>query len=51
MKHIKSDFRPKACVSTPGWTEGEGSKGQNSTFSEQCHVAYHIKGFMNAEPW
>ena len=21
-----------------------GSKGQNSTFSEQCHVAYQIKG-------
>ena len=24
--------------------QGVGSKGQNSTFSEHCHVAYQIKG-------
>ena len=44
MKHIKHDFRLKACVRPPGWTKGEWSKGQYSTFSEHGHVAYQIKG-------
>ena len=40
MKHIKRDFK----IQGPGWTKGVGSKSQNSTFSEQCHGAYQIKG-------
>ena len=44
MKHIQGNFRSKACVSPAGGLRGWGSKGQNSTFSEQCHVAYQIKG-------
>ena len=44
MKLIKSDFRSKACVSPPGLTYGQGSKGQNSTLSEHGHVAYQING-------
>ena len=43
MKHIKSDFRSKACDSPTEWTCGVGSKGQNSTLSEHGHVAYQIK--------
>ena len=43
MKHTKHDFLSKAFVSPHGWTEGVGSKGQNSTFSEHGHVAYQIK--------
>ena len=39
MKHIKRDFRSKACV----LTLGVGSVGQNSTFSEHGHVAYQNK--------
>ena len=41
MKHIKPDFRSKACVSRPRSTYGVWSKGQNSTLSEHGHVAYH----------
>ena len=39
MKHIKCDFRSKACL-----TPLVGSKGKNSTFSEHGHVAYQITG-------
>ena len=42
MKHIKGDFRSKACVSPPG-DLGVGSKDHNSTFSEHGQVAYQIK--------
>ena len=41
-KHIKRDFRSKACVS-PLRTSVVGSKGKNSTFSKHGHVAYKIK--------
>ena len=44
MKHIKRDFRSKACVSPPWWTYGAGLKGQDLSFSEHSHVAYQIKG-------
>ena len=37
MEHIKPDFL------TPWVDLRVGSKGQNSTFSEHGHVAYHIK--------
>ena len=33
MKHIKRDFRLKACVSPPGWTLGMGSKSKIRTQS------------------
>ena len=42
MKHIKRDYRSKACVPPPGWTYGVGSNGQNATFSEHGHVAKQI---------
>ena len=32
----------------PPVTLGLGSKGQNSTLTEHGHVAYQIKGMMNA---
>ena len=51
MKHIKSNFWSKACDSTSGWTQVEGSKDQNSTFSEHSHVAYQIKEITNAATW
>ena len=42
MKHIKRDFRSKACL-IPWVNLGVGSKGQSSLFSEHGHVAYQIK--------
>ena len=44
MKHIKRNFRAKACVSPPGWTWGVGSKGQYSTFSDHGDVVCQSKG-------
>ena len=47
----KSKFKYFACRRPSPLTLGLGSKGQNSTLSEHNHVAYQIKGIMNAATW
>ena len=43
MKHIEWDFSSKACVQRLRRLRVWG-RGQNTTFLEYGHVAYHIKG-------
>ena len=51
MEQIRRDFRSKASVRPPWWTWGLGSKGQNSTLSEQVMLHIILKGIMSAPTW
>ena len=47
MKHIKRAFSSKACVRPPPPLDDKwgGAEDKIQLFSENGHVAYHIKGF------
>ena len=51
MKHIKHDFRSKACVFTPGWTKGVRSKVEIQLFQNNIMLHFKFKKITNVATW
>ena len=51
MKHIKRDYRSKACVRPLVWTYRVESKGQNSAFQNMVMLHIKSKGITHAATW
>ena len=51
MKYIKRDFRSKAWVRPPGWTDGVGQKVKIRLFQNMVMLRVKLNGITNAATW